>query len=121
MAHLPLIVSSYVKLVITVPETHGEIIRQTLGTLGAGVIGNYQYCSFSITGKGRFMPLKGANPHIGKEGILEVINEEKIETICAQNILEIVLEGIKKVHPYEETIIEIYPIYELGRKNSSCK
>jgi len=64
------------------------------------------------------MPNKGANPYLGTEGILEEVIEERIETVCSRVVLAHVLEEIKKAHPYEETIIDIYPVYEIGRKKA---
>lgn len=110
--------SDYVTLVITVPATHADQMRQAIGGLGAGKIGNYSHTSFSFKGIGRFMPTGNANPYLGKTGLLEEVIEERIETICPRTILDHVLEGIKKAHPYEETIIYIYPIYEIGRKKA---
>jgi len=111
--------SDYVTLVITVPETHGEKMRKVLGDAGAGKIGEYSHCSFTLKGAGRFMPSKGSNPYIGQEGVLEEVVEERIEAVCRVSILEHVLDAIKKAHPYEETVIDIYPIYEMGRKRAS--
>ena len=111
--------SDYVTIVIIVPETHAHIMRETLGRVGAGKVGNYSHCSYSVKGMGRFMPHKGADPYLGKEGVIEEVIEEKIETVCHQSILEYVLEEVKKVHPYEEMVIDIYPVYEIGRKKAA--
>lgn len=110
--------ADYVTLVITVPESHGDRMREALGRAGAGKIGDYSHCSFSVKGIGRFMPDAGANPFIGKPGTLEEVVEERIEAVCAVTILDHVLEEIKKAHPYEETVIDIHPIYEIGRKKA---
>lgn len=110
--------SNYVTIITTVPETHADKVREAMGRAGAGKIGNYSYCSFSIKGIGRFMPNKDSNPYLGKEGILEQVVEERIETVCKRDILEHVLEEIKKVHPYEETVIDVYPVYKIGRKKA---
>ena len=110
--------SEYVTIVMTVPETHADIVREAMGRAGAGKVGDYSYCSYSVKGIGRFMPHKGSNPHIGKEGFLEEVVEERIETVCNREILEHVLEEIKKAHPYEETVIDIYPVYEIGHKKA---
>jgi hypothetical protein len=64
------------------------------------------------------MPNKGANPYLGKEDVLEEVVEERIETVCHRSVLEHVLEEIKKAHPYEETVIDIYPVYEIGQKKA---
>jgi hypothetical protein len=109
-------VSEYVTIVVVVPESHADLIREIMGQAGAGESPHYSHGSFSVKGKSRFMPKKGSNPFIGKEGTLETVNEERIETICARNRLEKVLEAIKKAHPYEETYIDIYPIYQIGIK-----
>jgi hypothetical protein len=108
--------SDYVTIVITVPETHGDVVREIMGHAGAGKVGDYSYCSYSMKGIGRFMPNKGSDPYLGKEGVIEEVVEERIETVCNRSILAHVLEEIKKAHPYEETVINIYPVYEIGRK-----
>lgn len=111
--------SECVSIVITVPETHADIVREAMGRAGAGKIGDYSYCSFSSKGIGRFMPTKEANPHVGKADVLEEVVEERVETVCSRAVLEHVLEEIKKAHPYEEPVIYIYPVYEVGRKKAS--
>ncbi len=110
--------SEYVTLVMTVPESHADQLREAMGLAGAGKVGNYSFCSFSVKGVGRFKPGKGANPFIGKENTLETVVEERIETVCHKEKLEEVLDAIKKAHPYEEMTIDIYPVYEVGRKKA---
>jgi len=48
--------SNNVKIVVFVPETHTDTVREAMGKTGAGKIGNYTYCSFSSKGIGRFKP-----------------------------------------------------------------
>ena len=108
--------SEYVTIVVTVPETHADIMREAMGRAGAGKMGNYSHCSFSVKGTGRFLPLEGANPAIGHRGVMETVAEERIEAVCAKDCLERVLEEIKRVHPYEQTVIDIYPIHQAGIK-----
>jgi hypothetical protein len=108
--------SDYVTIVIIVPESHADIVREAMGRAGAGESKLYAFGSFSVKGISRFMPKKGSRPFIGQEGVLETVIEERVETICPRERLEAVLEEIKKVHPYEETVIDIFPIYEMGYK-----
>jgi hypothetical protein len=110
--------SDYVTIVFTVPEAHADTLREVMGKAGAGKEGNYSYCSYSMKGVGRFMPNQGSNPYLGKQGVLEEVIEERIETTCNLAILEQVLEAIKQAHPYEEMTIDIYPVYEIGRKRA---
>ncbi|MBS0624481.1 MAG: hypothetical protein JSS32_00330 [Verrucomicrobia bacterium] len=111
--------SNYVTIVITVPESHADALRAAMGDAGAGKVGAYSHCSYSSKGIGRFMPIKGSNPYLGQENILEEVVEERIETVCSKDILEHVVEAIKKAHPYEETVIDIYPVYEIGHKRAT--
>ena len=108
--------SEYVTLVITVPVSHADEVREALGNAGAGDVDQYSYCSFSYPGTGRFKPKLGSNPHIGKQGQMETVPEEKIQTYCKKNQLEQVVSAVKKAHPYEETIIDIFPVYTIGMK-----
>ena len=102
--------SETVKLVVFVPETHADIVRDAMGRAGAGKIGNYTHCTFSTRGIGKFKPEMGANPHIGQVGKFEEVTEERIETICSRKKLNEVVSAIKKVHPYDEVALDIYPI-----------
>lgn len=109
--------SDFFTLVVTVPETHADQMREAMGNAGAGQIGNYSFCSFSVKGTGRFLPGKDSQPFIGEAGKLEEVVEERIEVVCSKELLEQVIEAIKEAHPYEETTIDIFPIYEIGRKS----
>jgi hypothetical protein len=100
--------SDFVKIVVFVPVTHADKIREVLGKAGAGKAGNYSFSSFSVRGTGRFKPEKGADPAIGRVGKYESVEEERIEVIAPfENHREIV-EEVKKAHPYEEPAIEVY-------------
>lgn len=99
-----------VKIVVFVPESHADAVRQAVGDIGAGKIGNYSHCSFSSKGRGRFLPLEGANPTIGQVGKSEIVEEERIEFICDKEKLSEVISAMKKAHPYEEVAFDIYPL-----------
>jgi len=99
-----------VKLVVFVPETHANIVRKVMGKAGAGLIGDYKHCSFSVKGIGRYIPLPTAHPLIGKVGKSEKVIEERIETVCYKKDLNKIIKAIKKVHPYEEAALDVYPL-----------
>ena len=103
-----------VKIVVFVPESHAGAVRNAIGKAGAGKIGNYGFCSFSIEGIGRYKPLKGASPAIGEIGKLESVKEERVEFLCPKSLVNKVIRAIKKVHPYEEVALDIYPLAKLG-------
>lgn len=101
-----------VKIVVFVPLTHADKVREAIGKAGGGELGNYSYCSFSSRGVGRFKPNEKAKPHIGKANELEKVEEERIEVTCPKNMAKDVIKAIKKVHPYEEVALDVYPLID---------
>ncbi len=87
-------------------------LRQAMGEAGAGRVGNYTNCIFSVKGVGRFMPGGGAHPAIGEIGKQEEVEEERIEVNCADELVQPVLDAIRSVHPYEEPAIDIHTLDE---------
>lgn len=102
-----------VKIVVFVPESHADAVREAMGKSGAGKIGNYTFCSFSSKGTGRFKPENGAHPAIGEVGKLESVQEERIEAVCERKNLADVIKAIKIAHPYEEVALDISPLEEI--------
>ena len=98
------------KIVVFVPELAADRVRQVMGEVGAGKIGNYSHCTYSMKGIGRFMPLEGSKPTEGEIGKIGEVVEERIETICDKEKLDAVLKAIKTAHPYEEAPIDVYEI-----------
>ncbi len=98
------------KIVVYVPESHADAVRAALGGAGAGRIGNYSHCTFSVKGTGRFKPEEGADPAIGAIGKLEAVTEERIETVCREERLAAAIQAVRDAHPYEEPALDVYPI-----------
>lgn len=90
------------KLEVFVPSTHADVLREALAKAGAGQIGDYDSCSFSTEGEGSFRPLENANPHVGKNGELERVKEQKIEVVFPSPMIGKVVHAMNDVHPYEE-------------------
>jgi hypothetical protein len=98
------------KIVVTVPVKDADKVRQAIGEAGGGKAGKYSFCSFSVRGVGRFVPGDGAHPAIGEVGKPEEVEEERIEVSCDDALLADVVAAIRRVHPYEEPVIDIYPL-----------
>jgi len=104
------------KLVVFVPETHHEQVRQALGDAGAGWIGNYSHCTFNTPGTGTFVPQEGTDPYIGEQGRLETVAEVRVETIIEEHIQEKVIRAMLEAHPYEEVAYDVYPLEIMGKE-----
>ena len=101
------------KIVVFVPVEAADKVRAVLSESGAGHIGNYDHCSFSVRGVGRFRGLEGTNPAVGESGKLEEVEEERIETICPKEKMDEVLVALREVHPYEEPAIDLIPLLNI--------
>ena len=99
-----------VKIFVTVPADYSEKVRNAVCEAGAGVIGNYSFCTASTKCIGTFKPNGEANPFIGENGKLEFVEEEKIEFICDVNRVKAVISKLREAHPYEEPAIDIVPL-----------
>jgi dinuclear metal center YbgI/SA1388 family protein len=102
------------KLAVFVPEQQLEAVRTAMGDAGAGHIGVYSHCSFSVKGEGVFLPLSGATPFIGEEGRLERVAEYKLETCVTENVRQQVLDAMLSAHPYEEVAYDLYALENTG-------
>ncbi len=90
------------KLVTFVPQAKVGDVLTALYKAGAGQIGNYQNCSFSVDGRGTFKPNDQANPVIGERSVLEVVDETRIELIFPSHLQGKILHALRHAHPYEE-------------------
>lgn len=97
------------KLVTFVPEAYADLVRTTLFNAGAGAIGDYDSCSFSLPGSGTFRAGEGTNPFCGEIGELHVESEIRIETILPAFRKSTVTRALLSVHPYEEPVFDFYP------------
>jgi len=101
-----------VKIIVTVPVGNSKEIRNAICDEGAGIIGDYSYCTISTKCIGSFKPSDNANPYIGENNKLEFVEEEKLEARCDVNIAKKVLKRLREVHPYEEPAIDIVPLID---------
>ncbi len=95
------------KLIVFVPRTHVEEVRNALFAAGAGSIGDYDQCSYNTAGYGTFRPLSNANPTIGEVGVQERVEETKIEVIFPSNIERKLILALYASHPYEEVAYDL--------------
>mgnify|MGYP001271816731 CR=1 FL=1 len=101
---------SLLKFVTTVPMQHAESVRNALFNAGAGHIGNYDSCSYNLTGEGTFRAGKGASPYVGEINEMHFESEVRIETVLPVMKKDEVLRALLAVHPYEEPVYDLYPI-----------
>ena len=102
------------KLEIFIPASHLEALRAALGRVDAGHIGRYDSCLSYAPVTSCWRPLEGADPYLGKVGEVYTQQELKVEVTCLTCRLEETLAAVKAVHPYEEPVINVIPLYRTG-------
>lgn len=103
------------KLTTYVPVGDAEAVRAALADAGAGRIGDYDHASFSTPGQGRFRPLEGASPVVGRVGSIENVAEERIEVVLPRSLRGHVVGTLLAVHPYEEPAYDVVELADPGR------
>lgn len=98
------------KFVTTVPLQYADSVRNAIFNAGAGQIGNYDSCSYNLSGEGTFRAQVGANPYVGKIDEIHFEPEVRIETVIPIMKKDEVLRALLAVHPYEEPVFDFYPI-----------
>ncbi|RUR39133.1 NGG1p interacting factor NIF3 [Vreelandella populi] len=101
------------KLTFFVPVDAAESVKEAVFATGAGHMGNYEACCFQTRGTGQFRPLEGADPHIGKVGTLEHVEELKVELVCDDDHIHAAIAALKLAHPYEEVPYDAWQLANL--------
>ncbi|AGB24221.1 dinuclear metal center protein, YbgI/SA1388 family [Mycobacterium sp. JS623] len=96
------------KWVVFVPADAADAVRQAMFAAGAGHIGDYSHCSWSVPGTGQFLPTEGASPTIGTVGSVERVPEDRVEVVAPSRQRAHVLAALRTAHPYEEPAFDIF-------------
>ncbi|MDE6692203.1 MAG: Nif3-like dinuclear metal center hexameric protein [Muribaculaceae bacterium] len=99
-----------VRLDVMVPDSHLDDVRIALFDAGAGAVGNYDCCSFNISGTGTFRPLAGSDPSIGEEGVEHQESETMISVVLPTDLIDRVEAALLEVHPYETPAYQFIPM-----------
>jgi dinuclear metal center YbgI/SA1388 family protein len=95
------------KIVTFVPEGDVQLVIDALAAAGAGAIGDYDRCAFTTPGAGTFRPGPGAHPVIGRPGVVEVVNESRVEMVMDRSNRDAVVAALRASHPYEEPAFDV--------------
>jgi dinuclear metal center YbgI/SA1388 family protein len=98
------------KLVTFAPPNYLDNVAQAMFAAGAGKIGDYEQCSYRLNGEGTFFGTDATSPTVGQKGILEKVQETRIEVEVRGNVLPEVVKALRENHPYEEPAFDLYPL-----------
>lgn len=98
------------KWVVYVPAENADAVRAAVFAVGAGHIGDYSHCSWSVSGIGQFLPHEGASPAVGSVGNVERVAEDRFEVVAPARARAAVLAAMRAAHPYEEPAFDIFAL-----------
>ena len=90
------------------------LLQETLRECDAGHIGNYDSCMSYSRVVGTWRPLSGTHPYSGTQGEISTEEEIKAEVTCRVDEVDRVIMAVKKIHPYEEPVINVLPLLRVG-------
>lgn len=98
------------KLVVFVSDTDLAKVSDAVFAAGAGVIGQYEQCSYRLAGTGTFFGTDATNPTVGQKGRREEVSEWRLEVVVPEAKVASVVAAMRAAHSYEEPAFDVYPL-----------
>ncbi|MDL1913493.1 MAG: Nif3-like dinuclear metal center hexameric protein [Bergeyella sp.] len=96
------------RLDVYVPSAYVEAVRDAILAAGAGNIGFYKDCSFSVSGLGTFTPKAHAKPFTGESEVRSYVEEQVLSFVFEVHKKNEVLNAMYTAHPYEEVAYQVF-------------
>lgn len=94
-------------LSVFVPGEDLDAVVDALTVVGAGSVGSYDQCTFTVEGTTTYRPLPGADPADGEVGVLTRKPEVKLSVVLPRGLRGAALAAVRGAHPYEEVAFEL--------------
>ena len=98
------------QLVVYIPETHTDLVKDALFAAGAGEYDGYDSCAWQVSGTGQFRPCDGATPFLGRVGEVEQVTEDRVEMLCRTEKLGAIIRALRDAHPYDVPAYHVLPL-----------
>lgn len=108
----PVLTSGTDKWGVQVPDADAARVKAALFDAGAGAIGDYRECAFSVRGTGEFTPVEGADPAEGTVGEHHEGAETRVEFVAPARLRRTLVSALREAHPYEEPAFDVVQIAE---------
>ncbi|MFC1528771.1 Nif3-like dinuclear metal center hexameric protein [Candidatus Latescibacterota bacterium] len=106
--------SGMVKFVTFTPPEYTDSVRDAAGSRGAGIIGEYNLCSFTSRGTGTYIPSSSSAPYEGESGKLSQAEEDRLEMIVPASLVPSVVAAAREAHPYDEMAYDLIPLSNMS-------
>lgn len=98
------------KLTFYVPESHLDIVKNALFSIGAGKLGLYDSCCWQTKGQGQYRPLEGSTPFLGEQQKVSQETEYMVEMVCEDDLIDDAINALIESHPYETPAFQAWPV-----------
>ncbi|WP_299012409.1 Nif3-like dinuclear metal center hexameric protein [uncultured Polaribacter sp.] len=95
------------QLTTCTPLDNADNLKQKLFNAGAGSLGNYDNCAFTVNGSSTYRGNKNANPKKGEKGKIHTEEETRISVTFESRYEHAVLKALKNDNVYEEVAYEL--------------
>jgi dinuclear metal center YbgI/SA1388 family protein len=106
----PVAAAEQVKVVTFAPTAAVPTVIEALAAAGAGRIGDYEQCAFTVEGLGRFVAGATTHPVAGHAGAGNAEPEVRVEMVAPGGRSEAIIEALLAAHPYEEPAFDVYRV-----------
>ncbi len=98
-------------IIVYIPSSHLDQVKEAMFEAGAGKIGQYDRCCWQVVGEGQFRPLAQSNPYTGDEGEQNSVSEYRVEMICDLDHVAAVIRAMQDAHPYETPAYHYFEVH----------
>ncbi|MCH1518117.1 MAG: Nif3-like dinuclear metal center hexameric protein [Flavobacteriaceae bacterium] len=102
------------QLTTYVPSAQKTDVLAALHKAGAGSIGHYSQCSFTVTGEGQFLGDNHSTPQQGTKESLSKLTEDSLRVIVPKHCKKQVIDALQDSHPYESVAYELIAVENLN-------
>lgn len=106
----PVAAAEQVKVVTFAPAESVTALIAALSAAGAGHIGDYEQCAFTVDGVGRFLAGSTTSPVAGVAGASNAEPEVRVEMVAPRSRSDAIITALLREHPYEEPAFDVYPV-----------
>jgi dinuclear metal center YbgI/SA1388 family protein len=106
----PVAAADQVKVVTFAPDRSVAALIGALSDAGAGRIGDYERCAFTVDGVGRFVAGPATRPAAGRPGQDNAEPEVRVEMVAPRDRTDAIVEALLAAHPYEEPAFDVYQV-----------
>ncbi len=103
----PVVLDATDKWGVQVPPADAAKLKRALFEAGAGALGDYRECAFSVEGTGEFTPEEGADPADGVVGEHFSAPEVRVEFVAPGRLRRKLVDTLRAHHPYEEPAFDV--------------